>query len=174
MRQYWPDVATLRPRDSVMYSCNKPEDSGNVLSGRDTSFVTCSHSSIGGDSYGSSWGRFGKCNKENEGMDTTYANKPIYCGGNGYWHNVYEGLEKCTTKNYGSITKSAQYGRVVCDDIGWRSLERFEDRLGICSTQNEGNLVEDDGEKFLCMKGVWKRYKDKSTYRVNGSKKEGK
>ena len=174
LRQYWPDVATLRPRDSVMYSCNKPEDSGNVLSGRDTSFVTCSHSSIGGDSYGSSWGRFGKCNKENEGMDTTYANKPIYCGGNGYWHNVYEGLEKCTTKNYGSITKSAQYGRVVCDDIGWRSLERFEDRLGICSTQNEGNLVEDDGEKFLCMKGVWKRYKDKSTYRVNGSKKEGK
>lgn len=166
-------VPDSKPADSVMYSCNKPEDVGKILNGRDTSVTTCNYYSAR-DDYGTFRERFYKCDKDNEGMDTTYAENPIYCNGNGYWHKVFEGLGKCTTKNYGSIAKSAQYGKVICDDIGWRSVDRFEERLGICSTQNNDVIVEDDGEKFLCYKGYWWRYKDKSTYRVNASKKEGK
>ena len=143
--KWYQNLPNPRHADTVMYSCNKPEDAFSIVIGLDSTFVTCTYSSTSG-SYGSSRGHFYKCNQENEGMDTTYAEKPIYCNGDGYWHKVFEGLEKCTTKNYGAITKSAQYGKVICDDIGWRSVERYEELLGICSAQNDDVLVENGDE----------------------------
>jgi uncharacterized protein (TIGR02145 family) len=172
-RQTWTNSNVIRPKDSVMYSCDKPEDDGKILNGNYSSFAVCIYYSKS-ESHSVLFTGFSKCDKENEGVDTTYSDKPVYCNGDGYWHNVYEGLDKCTTKNYGKTSQSTKYGKVICDYIGWRHLERFEEQIGICSMKNDGAIVENQGEKYLCFKGLWKRYKDKSTYRVNGSKKEGK
>lgn len=172
-RQTWTNSNVIRPKDSVMYSCDKPEDDGKILNGDYSSFAVCIYYSKS-ESHSVLLTSFSKCDKENEGVDTTYSDKPVYCNGDGYWHNVYEGLDKCTTKNYGKTSQSTKYGKVICDYIGWRHLERFEEQIGICSMKNDGAIVENQGEKYLCFKGLWMRYKDKSTYRVNGSKKEGK
>ena len=121
---------------------------------------------------------FPKCDKSNEGEEYVYGKDywtvKAYCGGSGYWNNYYDDLEKCTTKNLGKFAESKEFGSVGCDVDGWRTVNSLEKIYGLCGDRNEDEIVEKNGKKVICYWREWSGYKDKSTYRVNGSKGEGK
>lgn len=162
-----PDYS--RPSDS-MHICTR-ENLDRIISGYYTVVAICGQLA---DSSLATFvtQSFPKCDKANEGKDTTVWGVEYYCNGKGYWHNHYDDLDLCTTKNYGDTAQSKQYGRVMCDDNGWRPLTNLEDELGICSHDNEDTVVDDHGKKRICFRGEWRNYKDPSSFRVNKASKE--
>lgn len=117
---------------------------------------------------------FDECNKSNEGKDYTYESVKYYCNGAGYWQSYYSDLDKCTTKNYGKVSKSKEFGYVICDTKGWRVAFNYEYKQGLCKEDNNGTIVNTDDGKLICYLNEWHRLKEKSTFRVDGSGKEGK
>jgi hypothetical protein len=115
---------------------------------------------------------FPKCEKEGEEFtmwDVTY-----YCNGDGYWHNYYEDLPKCTVKNLGELAQSKEFGRVACDDDGWRPYTDDEAKYGLCTRFTNKTVVEYKNEKFICHNYGWYRWGSKDTFRVKGRAKEKK
>ena len=131
----------------------------------------------------------GRCDSTEWGWYTIYRDKHYLCDKYHTWvhygginssitrnsERVNDGdLEKCTTENYGQIAESKEFGSVGCDEDGWRTINSSEKKYGLCGDKNENEIIEKNGKKVICYWFEWSGYKDKSEYRVNGSKKEGK
>ena len=120
---------------------------------------------------------FPKCYKEDEGKvypEESSEGWQYYCGGAGYWHDFFDDLPLCTTKNYGEVAMSKDYGRVGCTEEGWRNISDLEAKYGVCSKLTHETFAEDGDERFLCYDEDWRWYKDRSTFRAKGNAKEDK
>ena len=168
---------TSLPGDS-MHVCSQ-KNPNRIVSGKYSSVSMCVRGHADDSTKLSiATHEFPKCDKSNEGEDYAYGTDlwtvKAYCGGNGYWHNYYDDLEKCTTKNYGQIAESKEFGAVGCDDDGWRTVDSSEKTYGLCNDKNADEIKKDGKKQVICHMGSWSGYKDKSEYRLNGSKGEGK
>jgi hypothetical protein len=164
--------------DSVMV-CNRKNDR-HIVGGYDnpentyTTAVICLYDTV--KSSSSHWHKeFPKCYKEDEGkVYPETGSRQYYCGGAGYWHDYFDDLPLCTTKNIGEIATSKDYGRVGCTAKGWRNISDLEAKYGVCTTNNDETIKEFDGEKFICLQEDWRRFKDPSTYRLQLNVGEGR
>lgn len=169
-------INTSIPRDS-MHLCSE-QNNTRIISGNYEKVSICRQYSNDSTKYGVVTTEFPKCDKSNEGEeyihDSGFWTVKAYCGGNGYWHNYYDDLKKCTTANYGELAESKEFGAVGCDDDGWRPVIDSEKKYGLCNDNNADEIKKDGKKQVICHMGAWSGYKDKSAYRVNGSKGEGK
>jgi uncharacterized protein (TIGR02145 family) len=177
----WTYVGTLENTyDSVRVCIGK--NNRHVMDGQDdpekpyTKTQICYYDTVNSN-YTLSYKEFPKCYKEDEGKVYSYSEpgaREYYCGGAGYWHNYFDDLPLCTTKNMGELATSKDYGRVACTEKGWRNISDLEAKYGVCSIGNNETVKEFDGEKFICLQEDWRRFKDPSTYRLQGKIGEGR
>ena len=169
-------INTSIPRDS-MHLCSE-QNNTRIIFGNYEKVSICRQYSNDSTKYGVVTTEFPKCDKSNEGEEYIHDSGSwtikAYCGGNGYWHNYYDDLKKCTTANYGELAESKEFGAVGCDDDGWRPVIDSEKKYGLCNDNNADEIKKDGKKQVICHMGAWSGYKDKSAYRVNGSKGEGK
>lgn len=164
--------------DSVLV-CS-PKNDGHVINAEDNPLesymkvVQCHYNSVT-DELMSMLTAFPKCYKEDEGkVYPEKGSRQFYCGGAGYWHDYFDDLPLCTTKNIGELAMSKDYGRVACTERGWRNISDLEAKYGVCSKRNEYTFKEDGEERFICLQENWRRYKDPSTFRIQGKAGEDK
>jgi hypothetical protein len=177
----WVYVGTLKNTyDSVRVCIGK--NNRHVMDGQDdpekpyTKTQICYYDTVNSN-YTLSYKEFPKCYKEDEGKVYSYSEpgaREYYCGGAGYWHNYFDDLPLCTTKNMGELATSKDYGRVACTEKGWRNISDLEAKYGVCSIGNNETVKEFDGEKFICLQEDWRRFKDPSTYRLQLNVGEGR